>query len=185
MSVAFNSPFWPFVLASTSVGQEGLDFHLWCRAVVHWNLPANPVDLEQREGRVHRYKCHAVRRNIAEKLGPDLLREGIPEGDPWQTLFGRAASERGPDDGEMGPYWVFRQVRAKIARPVPVLPFSMESARLPQLRRSLAVYRLAFGQPRQEELVKFLGDRINPDHLPHWLSQLRIDLSPPLPGKPV
>lgn len=24
---AFNSPFWPFVLASTDVGQEGLDFH--------------------------------------------------------------------------------------------------------------------------------------------------------------
>ena len=24
---AFNSPFWPFVLVSTSVGQEGLDFH--------------------------------------------------------------------------------------------------------------------------------------------------------------
>src|SRR5699024_9873948 len=24
---SFNSPFWPFVLASTSVGQEGLDFH--------------------------------------------------------------------------------------------------------------------------------------------------------------
>ena len=185
VSVAFNSPFWPFVLTSTSVGQEGLDFHLWCHAVVHWNLPANPVDLEQREGRVHRYKCHAVRRNIAEKLGPDLLREGIPEGDPWQTLFGRAASERGPDDGEMVPYWVFHQGRAKIDRLVPVLPFSRESARLPQLRRSLAVYRLAFGQPRQEELVEFLGDRIDPDHLPHWLSQLRIDLSPPLPGKPV
>ena len=60
VSIAFNSPFWPFVLASTSVGQEGLDFHLWCHAVVHWNLPANPVDLEQREGRVHRYKGHAV-----------------------------------------------------------------------------------------------------------------------------
>ena len=28
---AFNSPFWPFVLATTSVGQEGLDFHLYCR----------------------------------------------------------------------------------------------------------------------------------------------------------
>ena len=49
---AFNSPFWPFVLTSTSVGQEGLDFHLYCHAVVHWNLPSNPVDLEQREGRV-------------------------------------------------------------------------------------------------------------------------------------
>ena len=51
---AFNSPFWPFVLATTSVGQEGLDFHSYCHAVVHWNLPSNPVDLEQREGRVHR-----------------------------------------------------------------------------------------------------------------------------------
>ena len=25
---AFNSPFWPFVSALTSVGQEGIDFHL-------------------------------------------------------------------------------------------------------------------------------------------------------------
>ena len=52
---AFNSPFWPFVLATTSVGQEGLDFHTYCHAVMHWNLPANPVDMEQREGRIHRY----------------------------------------------------------------------------------------------------------------------------------
>ena len=167
------------MLASTSVGQEGLDFHLWCHAVVHWNLPTNPVDLEQREGRVHRYKCHAVRRNIAEKLGPDLLRQGITERDPWQTLFERAASERGPDDGEMVPYWVFHQGRAKIDRLVPVLPFSRESARLPRLRKSLAVYRLAFGQPRQDELVEFLGDRISPELLEGWLSKLRIDLSPP------
>jgi len=55
---AFNSPFWPFVLASTSVGQ-GLDFHLYCHAVVHWNLPSNPVDLEQREGRVHRFNARS------------------------------------------------------------------------------------------------------------------------------
>ena len=66
---AFNSPFWPFVLSSTSVGQEGLDFHQYSHAIVHWNLPGNPVDLEQREGRVHRYKGHAVRRNIALKYG--------------------------------------------------------------------------------------------------------------------
>ncbi|MBI1873441.1 MAG: hypothetical protein HYS05_06060 [Acidobacteria bacterium] len=66
---AFNSPFWPFVLCSTSVGQEGLDFHLYCHAVVHWNLPSNPVDLEQREGRVHRYKGHAVRKNAARLYG--------------------------------------------------------------------------------------------------------------------
>jgi hypothetical protein len=32
---AFNSPFSPFVLATTSAGQEDLDFHVFCRAVVH------------------------------------------------------------------------------------------------------------------------------------------------------
>ena len=66
---AYNSPFWPFVLASTSVGQEGLDFHQYSHAIVHWNLPGNPVDLEQREGRVHRYKGHAVRKNAATIYG--------------------------------------------------------------------------------------------------------------------
>ena len=52
---AFNSPFWPFCV-TTSVGQEGLDFHHYCHAVVHWNLPSNPVDLEQR-----RAECTATR----------------------------------------------------------------------------------------------------------------------------
>ena len=70
---AFNSPFWPFVLASTSVGQEGIDFHWWSHSVVHWNLPSNPVDFEQREGRVNRFGGHAVRKNVASAHGRDAL----------------------------------------------------------------------------------------------------------------
>ncbi|MBU8821110.1 hypothetical protein KL864_35220 [Mycolicibacterium goodii] len=82
----FNSPFRPFVLASTSVGQEGLDFHTYSHAIVHWNLPSNPVDLEQREGRVHRYKGHAVRKNVAGAHGAAAL---DPENDdPWTAMFG-------------------------------------------------------------------------------------------------
>ena len=183
VSRAFNSPFWPFVLTSTSVGQEGLDFHLWCHAVVHWNLPANPVDLEQREGRVHRYKGHAVRRNIAASLGSDLLTNGLAAGvDPWNELFAMAVSKRPATDDEMVPYWVFHQGPAKIERHVPVLPFSREVAALPRLRKSLAAYRLAFGQPRQEELIEFLGaDRSDTDLL-LLASRLRIDLSPPESG---
>ena len=42
---AFNSPMRPFVLATTSIGQEGLDFHNYCRVIMHWNLPSNPIDL--------------------------------------------------------------------------------------------------------------------------------------------
>ena len=180
VSKAFNSPFWPFVLTSTSVGQEGLDFHLWCHAVVHWNLPSNPVDLEQREGRVHRYKGHAVRRNIATSLGPDLLADGLTDGvDPWRELFAKAVATRPLADGEMVPYWVFHQGPAKIERHVPVMPFSRDAAALPRLRKTLAAYRLAFGQPRQEELVEFLGADRSDEDLLLLASQLRIDLSPP------
>ncbi len=68
---AFNSPFWPFVLTTTSVGQEGIDFHWWCHSVMHWNVPGNPVDFEQREGRVHRYMGHAVRKNVAAAHGTE------------------------------------------------------------------------------------------------------------------
>src|SRR5690606_6464011 len=47
LRTVFNSPFRPFVLTSTSIGQEGLDFHYYCHKIFHWNLPHNPIDLEQ------------------------------------------------------------------------------------------------------------------------------------------
>ena len=34
---SFNSPFRPFVLSTTSIGQEGLDFHCYCRKVMQGN----------------------------------------------------------------------------------------------------------------------------------------------------
>ena len=180
VSRAFNSPFWPFVLISTSIGQEGLDFHLWCHAVVHWNLPSNPVDLEQREGRVHRYKGHAVRRNIATTFGPELRADSLSSGiDPWSELFAMAAAETPEADGEIVPYWVFHEGCAKIERHVPVMPFSRDEAALPRLRKTLAAYRLAFGQPRQEELVEFLGTGRSDVDLQLLTSKLLIDLSPP------
>ena len=86
---SFNSPFWPFVLGTTSIGQEGLDFHWYCHAVVHWNLPQNPVDLEQREGRVHRYHGHAIRKNIAQKVGTRAIaqaRDALARGEAAQPV---------------------------------------------------------------------------------------------------
>ena len=61
---AFNSPFWPFVFATTSVGQEGSDFHLYCHSVVTGTCPANPVDLDS--GRdACTVQGHAIRKNLA------------------------------------------------------------------------------------------------------------------------
>jgi hypothetical protein len=96
---AFNSPFQPFVLATTSAGQEGLDFHLFCHAIVHWNLPGNPVDLEQREGRVHRYKGHAVRKNLARRYAAVGLGDGA--GDPWVAMFDVACRDRPEGQSEI------------------------------------------------------------------------------------
>ena len=173
---AFNSPFWPFVLATTSVGQEGLDFHTYCHAVMHWNLPANPVDMEQREGRVHRYKGHAVRRNVARRHAAGLAND--PHGDPWSHLFEIARKESNDASG-LTPFWVYTaEGGATIERHVPALPLSREANQLPALRNSLAVYRMVFGQPRQDDLVEFLLRQLPRETLASRLDQLRIDLAP-------
>jgi len=175
---AFNSPFWPFVLASTSVGQEGLDFHHYCHAIVHWNLPSNPVDLEQREGRIHRYKGHAVRKNIATTYGH---RDCPPFCDRWSTAFEAAAIEHASASNEVKPYWVFPAPGgAVIERHVPALPLSRDADKLVALRSALALYRMVFGQPRQDELVKFLQTRLSASEIELAVKELRIDLEPPL-----
>ena len=177
---AFNSPFRPFILASTSIGQEGLDFHTYCHAVYHWNLPRNPVDLEQREGRVHRYKGHAVRKNVAERYGLGGIQNGSAAGlDPWKVLFQRAREDRAPDSNDLIPYWIFEEGSARVERRVPMLPFSQEVDQLRRLVGSLAVYRLAFGQPRQQDLVEYLRRRRAEDADALDLEQFRISLEPP------
>ena len=181
---AFNSPFRPFVLATTSIGQEGLDFHTYCHAVYHWNLPRNPVDLEQREGRVHRYKGHAVRKNVAERYSLDAYRSTRNESadgnrDPWKVLFQRARDERPQGSSDLVPYWIFEHGDARVERRVPMLPFSSEVDQLRRLLGSLAVYRLAFGQPRQEDLVEYLRTVRHTDTDAADLNQFRISLRPP------
>jgi hypothetical protein len=171
---SFNSPFWPFVLASTSVGQEGLDFHAYCHAVIHWNLPTNPVDLEQREGRVHRYKGHAVRKNLAAALANEAFQ--TTNDDPWDALFEAAARPRTSDERDIVPYWVYPG-KAKIERHVPMLPLSKDADRYRRLQRSLALYRMVLGQPRQEDLVELLAGR--GQVTTELAYEMRIDLTPP------
>ncbi len=178
---AFNSPFRPFVLASTSIGQEGLDFHTWCHAVVHWNLPSNPVDLEQREGRVQRYKNHAVRKNIAEHYGLRglALADFQGKGDPWHNLFQMASQNRSNGHCDLIPYWIFEEGSARVQRRIPLLPHSKEVAKLRFLKEGLTRYRLVFGQPRQEDLLFSFTQNDSPkmkDPLIDWL----ISLKPPL-----
>lgn len=172
---AFNSPFWPFVLASTSVGQEGIDFHWWCHAITHWNTPASPIDFEQREGRVDRYDGHAVRLNIAEWHGEEILASA--DFDPWDAAY-RIAGERADATlGAFAPHWVYRG-SATIERHISPFALSTDLRRLAQIKKDVALYRLTFGQPRQEDMLELLKQRYA-EAGESDLTRLRLDLSAP------
>ena len=165
---AFNSPFRPFVLATTSVGQEGLDFHLYSRKVVHWNLPSNPIDLEQREGRINRYMCHAIRQNVAANESAF----------DWKEKFDKTKEKYGKGTSDMIPYWCLPDeypFKYQIERIVPMYPFSQDKIKYDRLINVLALYRLTLGQPRQEEMIAILQRE---DLSKEQMEELFFDLSP-------
>lgn len=176
LRLSFNSPFRPFVLSTTSVGQEGLDFHWYCRKIVHWNIPSNPQDVEQREGRINRFKCLAVRRNIAH-----LYSEYFS----WDSMFEAAANDFKQKNkySEIVPYWCLPKqfivnrglIPEMIERIVPMYPMSYDINSYEKLKNVLSLYRLTMGQPRQEELVDMLSAYgLNNDEM----NKLLFDLSP-------
>ncbi len=172
---AFNSPFWPFVLATTSIGQEGLDFHNYCRRIVHWNLPSNPIDLEQREGRINRFECLAIRQNVARRYGNMRF-----EHDIWTEMFEKAKQKEKTDGAsDLIPYWGLRELDGeemiKIERIVPMYPLSRDGLAYERLIKILNLYRLTLGQARQEELLEYL---IKNCEEPEKLKELFINLSP-------
>jgi len=176
---AFNSPFRPFILATTSVGQEGLDFHQYCHRVVHWNLPPNPVDFEQREGRIHRYKGHVIRRNLSRHYGLQDLKSNGRCDDPWAELFGLAVSNRDAEENDLVPFWVFETEDGyAIERQMPIMPFSREVNFSDRLMQSVVLYRSVIGQPRQQELLSFLTKQLEHDEIESLMARLVIDLSP-------
>ena len=141
---------------------------------MHWNLPSNPVDLEQREGRIHRYKNHAIRLNLADQY-QHTLRKDTPYSDPWAVMFDTAHAKASRQGG-LEPFWLLEGHTA-VERYVMSLPFSREKTRLGWLKRSVALYRLAFGQPRQDDLLAFL-DTAEQQLSPLDLAALQINLRP-------
>ena len=182
---SFNSPFWPFVLATTSIGQEGLDFHLYCRDVMHWNLPSNPVDLEQREGRINRFDGLVVRKNIRldyslSKIAP----EGGGPSNLWDRIFQQV--EAHPTGGQqfkhgLFPHWVYEPAHGdpvRIRRHLAIFEGSRDRMHYERLKKYLYYYRLAFGQARQQDLLDRIVDRPDEARLRKDLQACMVNLSP-------
>jgi len=176
---SFNSPFRPFILATTSIGQEGLDFHKYCRQLMHWSLPGNAIDLEQREGRINRYKHFALRKNLAVSYNKKLEGERIDKS-IWSTIFNIAENDhqlRG-ENCQLIPFWHVPKVSVPLERLVPTYPYSKDVKKLNHLLKTLTVYRMSLGQPNQEDLVRFLLNNFTPEELNGYKAKLIINLSP-------
>jgi hypothetical protein len=87
--------------------------------------------------------------------------------------------ERRTAPNDMVPFWIF-DGPFKIERRLPMLPLSRESTRVDDLKQSLALYRLTFGQPRQEELLEFLKRHSSEGAETAALMEQHIDLRPPI-----
>ena len=134
--------------------------------------------MEQREGRVHRYKGHAVRKNLATSYGLAKARSAKGS-DPWDILFASGEKEWGKNTAGLVPYWIYPQGGAKIERHVPALPLSRDRERLATLQRSLVVYRMVFGQARQKDLIEYLLSMFPESEISRITQELSINLEPP------
>ncbi len=149
---AFNSPFWPHVLATTSLGQEGLDFHVWCRHLLHWDLPHSPLDLEQREGRIQRFGGLSTRSILANQFGEAVLAVHTKLKSPWQTLAEMAESASSKDLSGLSPWWGCDG--EAIERHIVKLHHSRHVLRFNELSKQRLLYRLALGQPHQQDFME-------------------------------
>jgi len=180
----FNSPFRPFVLASTSIGQEGLDFHFYCRKIFHWNLPHNAIDIEQREGRINRFKSFVIRKKLAELISDEEIEKYNNEGSIWSALFACGKELNMEDNSGIKPYWYLdskdnEEQSTMIERFVPIHKYSKDLNKYEQLKATLGLYRLTFGQPRQEELIEaFKESQLTSEEIDTLRKTLLINLSP-------
>ena len=123
---------------------------------MHWNLPSNPIDLEQREGRINRFECLAIRQNIAERYGNNQF-----ESDVWREMFEIAVTdtlEKNQHSSDLIPFWGVPETddMVKIERIVPMYPFSRDISAYERMIKILSLYRLTLGQARQEELLEYI-----------------------------
>src|SRR5205823_1788593 len=68
---------------------------------------------------------------------------------------------------------------AHIQRHLTPYPLGNDTTRLARLKQDLALYRLTFGQPRQEDMLELHRHRGVTDP-PDKVNELRIDLTPPV-----
>lgn len=142
---AFNSPFWPMILCTTSANQEGYDLDRYCSRIMHYSLPPNTMSFEQRDGRIDRRLSYLARRRMVQLFGYKKC---------WTDLF-----EEMRDESGMSPYWTQKDYFSicktrnltplKFERIIPYFPMTAEYILYTNLRDVKNLYRSHFGLPTE------------------------------------
>ena len=94
---------------------------------------------------------------------------------PWDRLYDLATDHQ-HELGDFSPGWVYPGPN-RIERHVAPFAFSTDLDRYDRMKRDVALYRLTFGQPRQEDMLDVLRRR-GVDANPETMRSYRINLSP-------
>lgn len=180
------------VLIGTDAASEGINLQRHCHRVVHYEIPWNPVRLEQRNGRVDRHGQtadevlvhHFVPAGYAELRGLDELPVGELAGD---LEFLRRTVEKVESIREMlgnvGPV-IASQVQQAMLGGRRRLDTAAAEATGARVQRQLAFERRL--EERIAELVRAYDDtraelRLSPDHVREVVQVgLELDRQPPL-----
>ena len=73
----FNFPLLPLGLITTNIGAEGIDFHKYCRNVIHYDIWWMPSRMEQRVGRIDRVNSYVNSLREKQKKKCKNLLDGV------------------------------------------------------------------------------------------------------------
>jgi hypothetical protein len=155
---AFNSPFLAIRPGDDVAGPGRLGLSLVLSRRRALNLPSNPVDLEQREGRINRRDGLVVRRSVARDVPLRALRSTAARTEAvWSAVFNRVsevACGSHHDRHGLFPRWMYESRRApeagRIRRHVFHYSGSRDLLKYERLKQDLAWYRLVFGQANRK-----------------------------------
>ena len=142
------------LMGSTAKMGAGTNVQQRLVALHHLDVPWRPSDIEQREGRINRFECLAIRQNIAKRYGTVSFKKNI-----WKEMFDEAAKVvNGGEGSDLIPFWGLteKEDMVRIERIVPMYPFSRDELAYERLIKILSLYRLTLGQARQEELLEYI-----------------------------
>lgn len=148
MMQAFNSPFFPFLLAASDIAKEGISFHSYCRKLLHAYIPEQPAVLIQRNGRIDRFHSLAIRQRAVQ--------EWEKEWPGWEKLF----EDLPGDKSGMSPHWYIKSEQGpKTEEHVFCATASPDFFRMRNLYNDVVFYKQMIGSCLPNEILDDLRIR--------------------------